>query len=134
MCVKDVMTPRSEVDVMDLTAPFEENWALARESWHTRFPLVEGDHLDEVKGWVHVKDLLKLVGQDNPDLMSVKRELRVVPDTMPLDSLLTFFLKEHAHFALVVTSSGIPSASCSWTTFWNRSWAMTFRTSLTGRK
>ena len=25
MCVKDVMTPRSEVDVMDLTAPFEEN-------------------------------------------------------------------------------------------------------------
>lgn len=30
MCVKDVMTPRSEVDVMDLTAPFEENWELAR--------------------------------------------------------------------------------------------------------
>lgn len=106
MCVKDVMTPRSEVDVMDLTAPFEQNWALARESWHTRFPLVEGDHLDEVKGWVHVKDLLKLVGQDNPDLMSVKRELRVVPDTMPLDSLLTFFLKEHAHFALVVDEFG----------------------------
>lgn len=38
--------------------------------------------------------------------MSVKRELRVVPDTMPLDSLLTFFLKEHAHFALVVDEFG----------------------------
>ena len=106
MCVKDVMTPRSEVDVMDLTAPFEENWELARKSRHTRFPLVEGDHLDEVKGWVHVKDLLKLVGQENPDLRSVRRELRVVPDTMPLDSLLTFFLKEHAHFALVVDEFG----------------------------
>lgn len=106
MCVKDVMTPRSEVDVMDVTAPFEENWQLARESWHTRFPLVEGDHLDEVRGWVHVKDLLKLVGRENPDLMSVRRELRVVPDTMPLDSLLTFFLKEHAHFALVVDEFG----------------------------
>ena len=106
MCVKDVMTPRSEVDVMDLTAPFEENWELARNSRHTRFPLVEGDHLDEVKGWVHVKDLLKLVGQDSLDLMSVRRELRVVPDTMPLDSLLTFFLKEHAHFALVVDEFG----------------------------
>ena len=106
MCVKDVMTPRSEVDVMDLTAPFEENWELARKSRHTRFPLVEGDHLDEVKGWVHVKDLLKLVGRENPDLRSVRRELRVVPDTMPLDSLLTFFLKEHAHFALVVDEFG----------------------------
>ena len=62
--------------------------------------------LDEVKGWVHVKDLLKLVGQENPDLRSVRRELRVVPDTMPLDSLLTFFLKEHAHFALVVDEFG----------------------------
>lgn len=106
MCVKDVMTPRTEVDVMDLTAPFEENWELARKSRHTRFPLVEGDHLDEVKGWVHVKDLLKLVGRNNPDLRSVRRELRVVPDTMPLDSLLTFFLKEHAHFALVVDEFG----------------------------
>ena len=36
-------------------------------------------------GWVHVKDLLKLVGRENPDLRSVRRELRVVPDTMPLD-------------------------------------------------
>ncbi len=106
MCVKDIMTPRSEVDVMDLTAPFEQNWELARNSWHTRFPLVEGDHLDEVKGWVHVKDLLRLVGREQPDLMSVRRELRVVPDTMPLDSLLSFFLKEHAHFALVVDEFG----------------------------
>lgn len=106
MCVKDILTPRSDVDVMDMMAPFEENWALARESRHTRFPLVEGDHLDEVRGWVHVKDLLKLVGQDNPDLRSVRRELRVVPDTMPLDSLLSFFLKEHAHFALVVDEFG----------------------------
>ncbi len=106
MCVKDIMTPRSEVDVMDLTAPFEQNWELARNSWHTRFPLVEGDHLDDVKGWVHVKDLLRLVGQDRPDLMSVRRELRVVPDTMPLDNLLSFFLKEHVHFALVVDEFG----------------------------
>lgn len=59
-----------------------------------------------MKGWVHVKDLLKLVGRENPDLRSVRRELRVVPDTMPLDSLLTFFLKEHAHFALVVDEFG----------------------------
>lgn len=106
MCVKDIMTPRSEVDVMDVTAPFERNWGLARESRHTRFPLVDGEHLDDVKGWVHVKDLLKLVGQEAPDLMSIRRELRVVPDTMPLDSLLSFFLKEHVHFALVVDEFG----------------------------
>lgn len=106
MRVKDILTPRSEVDLMDINAPFEENWALARDSRHTRFPLTESDHLDQVKGWVHVKDLLKLVGKEKPDLMSVRRELKVVPDSMPLDNLLTFFLKEHVHFALVVDEFG----------------------------
>lgn len=106
MCVKDILTPRGEVDLLDMEDSFDKNWELARTSRHTRFPLVQGGHLDEAQGWVHVKDLLKLIGKEHPDLMSVKRELRVVPDTMPLDTLLKFFLKEKAHFALVVDEFG----------------------------
>lgn len=106
MCAKDILTPRSEVDVLDLEESYEANWEIARTSRHTRFPLVHGNHLDDVKGWVHVKDLLKQVGQANPDLMSIRRELKVVPDTMPLDTLLTFFLRERTHFALVVDEFG----------------------------
>ena len=41
---------------------------------------------------------------------------------MPLDSLLTFFLKEHAHFALVVDELVILSAWYSWMMCWNRLW------------
>lgn len=106
MCVKDILTPRGEVDLLDMEDSFDKNWELARTSRHTRFPLVQGGHLDEAQGWVHVKDLLKLIGKEHPDLMSVKRELKVVPDTMPLDTLLKFFLKERAHFALVVDEFG----------------------------
>ncbi len=106
MCVKDILTPRSEVDVLDLDESYESNWEIARSSRHSRFPLVRGNHLDDVKGWVHVKDLLKQVGQANPDLMGIRRELKVVPDTMPLDTLLTFFLREKTHFALVVDEFG----------------------------
>lgn len=91
---------------MDINDPFEKNWELLKDSRHTRFPLTEGGHLDHVKGWVHVKDFLKLVGKESPDLMSIRRELKVVPDSMPLDTLLTFFLKEHVHFALVVDEFG----------------------------
>jgi CBS domain containing-hemolysin-like protein len=39
----------------------------------------------------------------------VKRELKVVPETMPLDVLLKFFLKEHAHLAMVVDEFGDPA-------------------------
>ncbi|MBK1791956.1 hemolysin family protein [Persicirhabdus sediminis] len=107
LSVKDVMTPRSEVIVLDVDAPFQENIETATRSKHTRFPIVKG-HLDRALGLIHIKDILKLVSAEDPDLMSIKRELKVVPETMRLDGLLQFFLKEHAHLAMVVDEFGDP--------------------------
>ena len=106
--VHDVMTTRSEVEVFDLDHSFEKNLEIASRTKHTRFPLVQG-HIDNALGLIHIKDLLTLTGEDDPDLMRIKRELKVVPETMPLDTLLTFFLKEKAHLALVVDEFGDPS-------------------------
>jgi CBS domain containing-hemolysin-like protein len=100
--VRDVMTPRNEVIVLDADEPFNKTLAIAIRSKHTRFPLVKG-HLDQSIGLIHIKDLFKLMNDPDPDLMRIKRELKMVPDTMPLDSLLKFFLKEHAHLAMAVT-------------------------------
>ena len=106
--VQDVMTPRSEVVFFDLDEPFERNLARAAATKHTRFPLVQG-HLDNAVGLIHIKDLLPLAGESNPDLHRAKRELKIVPETMPLDVLLTFFLKERAHLAMVVDEFGDPA-------------------------
>lgn len=106
--VKDVMTARSDVIVLDVDHEFKANLDLAMESKHTRFPLVRG-HLDGAVGLVHIKDFLKLIGDESPDLMRIKRELKMVPETMPLDTLLTFFLRERAHLAMVVDEFGNPS-------------------------
>jgi len=106
--VQDVMTPRSEVVFFDLDEPFEKNLKRAAATKHTRFPLVQG-HLDNAVGLIHIKDLLTLTGESAPDLNGVKRELKIVPETMPLDVLLTFFLKERAHLAMVVDEFGDPS-------------------------
>jgi len=106
--VRDVMTPRQDVVCLDADQPFERVLEEARRSKHTRFPLVKGGHLDHHIGLIHIKDLLKLVGDPDADLMRIKRELKRVPDTMPLDSLLTYFLKEKAHLALAVDEFGTP--------------------------
>lgn len=106
--VKDVMTPRSEVIALDVDEDFEKNLAVATRSKHTRFPLVKG-HLDNALGLIHIKDILTLVNAENPDLMRIKRPLKVVPETMALDVLLQFFLKEHAHLAMVVDEHGDPA-------------------------
>lgn len=106
--VRDVMTPRQEVIVLNADEPFEKALEVARRTKHTRFPLVKGGHLDNANGLIHIKDILKLVGSPDPDLMRIKRELKVVPDTMPLDMLLKFFLKERAHLAMAVDEFGTP--------------------------
>ncbi|MFD2256417.1 hemolysin family protein [Luteolibacter algae] len=105
--VRDVMTPRNEVVVLDADEPFEKALDVAIRSKHTRFPLVKG-HLDQSIGLIHIKDLFKLMNDPDPDLMRIKRELKMVPDTMPLDTLLKFFLKEHAHLAMAVDEFGTP--------------------------
>jgi CBS domain containing-hemolysin-like protein len=105
--VRDVMTPRNEVVVLDADEPFEKTLAIAIRSKHTRFPLVKA-HLDQSIGLIHIKDLFKLLEDPDPDLMRIKRDLKIVPDTMPLDSLLKFFLKEHAHLAMAVDEFGTP--------------------------
>lgn len=106
--VRDVMTPRQEVVVLDADETFEKALETARRTKHTRFPLVKGGHLDNALGLIHIKDVLKLVGTPDPDLMRIKRELKMVPDTMPLDMLLKFFLKERAHLAMAVDEFGTP--------------------------
>lgn len=105
--VRDVMTPRADVVVLDADEPFDKTLELARRSMHTRFPLVKG-HIDNAIGLIHIKDMFKLLDDKDPDLMRIKRELKVVPDTMPLDTLLQFFLREHAHLAMAVDEFGTP--------------------------
>ena len=103
--VRDITTPRGDVIFLNTEDSFEENLKRAMESRHTRFPLCR-EHLDETIGLVHIKDLLRLMREPKADLTSIKRELHNVPEMMPLEKLLSFFLGRHAHLALVVDEFG----------------------------
>lgn len=102
---REIMTPRGDIIFLNTEDTFDENFDLAQRSRHTRFPLSDG-HIDNTIGQVHVKDLLNIARQPNPDLSKIKRELVIVPEMMPLEKLLTFFLARHAHLALVVDEYG----------------------------
>jgi CBS domain containing-hemolysin-like protein len=104
--VRDIHTPRGDVVFLNTEDTFDENVRRAEDSRHTRFPLCRG-HLDDTLGLVHIKDLLKLLREGgNPDIESIRRELQTVPEMMPLEKLLNFFLKSHSHIALVVDEYG----------------------------
>jgi CBS domain containing-hemolysin-like protein len=104
-CVRDVMTPRNQVVSLDADDSFEANLKSAIDAKHTRYPLVEG-HLDHSLGMIHIKDLIALVGKPKPDLRTIRRDIPMVPEMMPIDKLLRFFLDKHAHLALAVDEYG----------------------------
>ena len=72
---------------------------------HTRFPLCDG-HLDNTIGLIHIKDMLQLMREPGAAMASIRREILPVPEMMPLEKLLTFFLARHAHLGLVVDEFG----------------------------
>jgi CBS domain containing-hemolysin-like protein len=103
--VRDIMTPRGEVVFLDLELSFEENVTRALQSRHTRFPLCRG-HLDNAAGLIHIKELMPMMRDPQPDLLRIKRELIPVPEMMSLEKLLNLFLTRHAHLAIVVDEYG----------------------------
>ena len=63
-------------------------------------------HLDNTLGLIHIKELVPMMRDPNPDLMRIKRELMPVPEMMSLEKLLTLFLSKHAHLAMAVDEFG----------------------------
>src|SRR4029079_18395065 len=103
--VRDIMTPRGEVVFLDIEESFEENVKKALESRHTRFPLCRG-HLDNTIGLIHIKELVPMMRDPQPDLMRIRRDVHSVPEMMQLEKLLNLFLTKHAHLAVVVDEYG----------------------------
>ena len=103
--VRDIMTPRGEVVSLDLEQSFDENVQKAFVSRHTRFPLCRG-HLDNTVGLIHIKELLPMMRDPQPDLMRIRRDVMSVPEMLQLEKLLNLFLTKHAHLAVVVDEYG----------------------------
>ena len=103
--VRDIMTPRGQVVFLNIEDSFEDNVKKALASRHTRFPLCRG-HLDNSIGLIHIKELIPLMRDPNPDLLRIRRELIPVPEMMSLEKLLSLFLSKHAHLAIVVDEFG----------------------------
>ncbi|MFP4281409.1 MAG: hemolysin family protein [Opitutales bacterium] len=101
LVVSDVLLPRNQVQIFDLSQSNADNLRLAREAGHTRFPLCEGD-LDRCVGLIHVKDLFRSgVPPERLDLRRMKREMIQVDGELPLEQALTLLLAHNTHMALV---------------------------------
>ena len=99
------MVPRVRVAGIPVGAQAEDVRRIMRETRHTRYPIYDGD-LDHIVGMLHVKDLLRrLIAAERIAARDV-RPMPSVPETMPLDDVLTIMQRQRSHMAVVLDEHG----------------------------
>jgi magnesium and cobalt transporter len=103
--VRDVMIPRSQMDMIDVGEDPEKFIPFVIEKSHSRFPVHEDDR-DNVIGILLAKDLLKFYAEDEFDVREMLRPAIFVPESKRLNVLLKEFRANRNHIAIVVDEYG----------------------------
>ena len=105
--VGEVMTPRTDIEGIELTNNLADIRAFVLESGHSRIPVFE-ENLDQILGILYVKDLVAYLGAEANgfSLKSILRKPIVVPDTKPVQELLADFQTSEVHMAVVIDEYG----------------------------
>lgn len=104
--VDALMTPRTELDWIDLEAPVEESLKEIADSTYHYFPLVRGNP-DNVVGVISSKALLDAyIRHDDIDLEKIAEPPLFVPESKPALSLLDDLKASESNFAVVLDEYG----------------------------
>src|SRR6478736_734246 len=101
LSARDIMVPRSQMDVIDVTKPIGEWMPLVLKTAHSRFPAVEGER-DKVVGILLAKDLLRYYADESFDVCDILRPAVFIPESKRLNVLLRDFRANRNHMAIVV--------------------------------
>ncbi len=106
--VADVMTPRTVVFSCNADLIVAEAVNLPELLMYSRFPIWQGDSLDNVIGYVLTRDVLRaaLYGKRKQTLRSLMREVYFIPENAVLEHALEEFLRRRQHLFMVVDEYG----------------------------
>ena len=105
--VGEIMTPRTDVEGIELTDDLQEIRKFVLECGRSRIP-VYTENIDHILGILYVKDLVAFFGADANgfNLRDIVRQPIVVPDTKPVQELLGDFQRSEVHMAVVIDEYG----------------------------
>ncbi|MGA8149122.1 MAG: transporter associated domain-containing protein [Gallionellaceae bacterium] len=103
--VREIMIPRAQMDVIDISQPPDQFIPFIIETAHSRFPVIDGDK-DNIVGILLAKDLLHYYAGEQFDVRDMLRPAVFVPEAKRLNVLLREFRRNRNHIALVVDEYG----------------------------
>ena len=105
---REVMTPIPAVVTVDYSANVSDALQLCISSGHNRLVVVEDGNQDRVRGIVHALRLVRLMLAEGPEakIEGTVRDALIVPETKPLDDLLTELQRQRSSMGVVVDEYG----------------------------
>ena len=105
---REVMTPIPAVVTVDQSSNVSDALNLCISSGHNRLVVVEDGNADRVRGIVHALRLVRLMMTEGPEakIEPAIRDALIVPETKPLDDLLTELQRQRSSMGVVVDEYG----------------------------
>ena len=106
MQARDIMIPRSQMDVIDISESPAQFIPMVIQTAHSRFPVI-GENRDNIIGILLAKDLLRFyAGEEEFNVREMLRPAVFIPESKPLNVLLKEFRASRNHIAIVVDEYG----------------------------
>ena len=103
--IEDIMVPRAEIVSIEINQNMKEILSLIENESHSRMPVFE-NNLDNVLGFLHVKDLIKNNNDNHFELKKIIRDILYVAPKSPILDLLKRMRSSRIHIGLVVDEFG----------------------------
>ena len=103
--VEDIMVPRAEIIAIEKSQTMLNILRLIESESHSRMPIYE-KNLDNILGFVHIKDVIKNINISNFSIKDILRDVLYVAPKSPILDLLKRMRSSRIHMSLVVDEFG----------------------------
>ncbi|MET0964486.1 MAG: HlyC/CorC family transporter [Noviherbaspirillum sp.] len=107
--VEDVMTPRAQIESLNLSVPVDEIRQQLTTCYHNKLPVHEGE-INQIAGILHVRKAIALLNQDDELTVDDFRRLLTPPYFIPEDTdvftQIQYFQENHERLGLIVDEYG----------------------------
>ncbi|GGG19885.1 membrane protein [Paenibacillus abyssi] len=102
---REIKIPRTDMVCLYTNLTFQDNKEIALREMHTRFPVCD-EHKDNIIGFVHIKDILKVDEKSIFSITQITRPVTTVPETMQISTLLKLLQKKKTQIAILIDEYG----------------------------
>ena len=103
--VKEIMIPKVNISYIKESDDLSEIYSVVNETKHSRYPVFDSENKSAI-GILHVKDLLSSAKDESFELAKILREVKHIPESQSVTSLLEDFKKDRVHLAIVLDEYG----------------------------